>query len=279
VAFALVGVDGTMGNLLPVYLASNVANALAPTGGAAAAALFIENARARGQSAARAAVGVGFVLFADLATVVPFLGVGLWFLQYRHDLKAYETLGALSFVALLALLIVALHLARRSNGLLEWVLGALSTLVNAVGQKLRRRTWLAPGWATRTAEQFAGAAHAIARNPRQLGVALSLALALNLISATALMILFVAYQQPVAPGALLAGFGLGIVFYVISVIPQGIAVVEGVMALVFTSLGYPGHKVAAIVLTFRGLRYWMPIVVGMLFVRRLVPARLNQRAA
>jgi hypothetical protein len=32
------------------------------------------------------------------------------------------------------------------------------------------------------------------------------------------------------------------------------------------------------VLTFRGLRYWMPIAVGLLFVRRLAPARRDQTA-
>jgi uncharacterized protein (TIRG00374 family) len=270
--FDLVGVRSSIGELLPLYLVSNVANALAPSGGAAAAALFIDDARSRGQSGARAAVGVVLVLFADLVMLMPFLIYGLAFLHTKHELRTYEWLGALSFVAFLLLLIGAMEVARRSRRTLERIFGLIQRALNAAGQRFRRRDLLAPEWPVRTAEQFAAAADAIASSPRRLAVALGISSLLHAMNFGALVLLFIAFGQPVGLGALSAGFGLGIVFYVVSIIPQGMAVVEGVMALVFTSLGYPGEKVAAIVLAFRGLNYWMPLVAGMIFFRRLAPA-------
>ncbi len=100
---------------------------------------------------------------------------------------------------------------------------------------------------------------------------LFIGLSMHLLNLLGLALLFPAFGQTIAPGPLIAGFAMGIAFYVLSVIPQGIAVVEGVMALVFTSLGYPGARIAAIVLAFRGLNYWMPLAVGFLFIRRLAP--------
>ncbi len=61
---------------------------------------------------------------------------------------------------------------------------------------------------------------------------------------------------------------MGIVFYVVSIVPQGLAAVEGVMAVVFTALGVPGAQALAIIIAFRGLSYWLPLAVGFFFLQQ-----------
>jgi hypothetical protein len=62
---------------------------------------------------------------------------------------------------------------------------------------------------------------------------------------------------------------MGVLFWIVSITPQGIGVVEGTMALVFTSLGIPAERATLIALSFRGLTFWLPLLVGFLLLRRV----------
>jgi uncharacterized membrane protein YbhN (UPF0104 family) len=273
VGFRLVGVRSSPREIVPVYLASNVANALAPSGGIAAAALFVDDARMRGQSPARATVGMVVVLLADLLTLLPFLAIGVWFLRGHGDLKVYESAGAAVFAGIAGTLVAALVIAHRWPsffvGLLEW----MRSWANRIGRRFHLKE-LPAEWPGKTASQFGAASGAILAQPGILLHTLGVGAAMHLLNLLSLALLFLAFGQVVAPGALIAGFAMGIAFYVLSILPQGIAIVEGVMALIFTSLGYPGARIAAIVLAFRGLNYWMPLAVGLPFIRRLAFPKL-----
>jgi uncharacterized membrane protein YbhN (UPF0104 family) len=58
----------------------------------------------------------------------------------------------------------------------------------------------------------------------------------------------------------------------VAITPQGVGVVEGGMALAYTSLGIPGPVAAAVVLGFRGLNVGLnvglPVLAGFLLLRR-----------
>jgi len=66
-----------------------------------------------------------------------------------------------------------------------------------------------------------------------------------------------------------AGYAMGILFWNVSPVPQGIGVVEGVMVLVYTSLGINGFVAASIVLAFRGLNFWLPMLLGFILLRQV----------
>jgi uncharacterized membrane protein YbhN (UPF0104 family) len=54
-------------------------------------------------------------------------------------------------------------------------------------------------------------------------------------------------------------------------------VVEGVMTLVYTSLGVAAEPATLIVLSFRGLTFWLPMFAGFLLLRRLRSLRAEAR--
>jgi uncharacterized membrane protein YbhN (UPF0104 family) len=72
-------------------------------------------------------------------------------------------------------------------------------------------------------------------------------------------------------GPLVAGFSMAILFWLVAVTPEGVGVVEGTMALVFISLGFPSQVATAIALAFRGLTFWLPVLAGFVVLRRLQP--------
>lgn len=267
--FATVEVRSRVRELLPVFLASYFVNAVAPSGGAGAAALFVDDAVRRGESGARAAAGTVFVLAADLVTLIPFLGYGMYYLQDRNALHYYDVAGAVIFVMFSGGVSMALFLAwwqrRRLQNLLAW----LEHVVNRVGSWFRRPHLMAEEWPRRTAEELAYASAAIVRHPDRLGRTLALGVLLHVVSLAGLFALFLAYYQAVSISTLVAGFSLGVVFFVVTIVPEGVGAVEGIMGLVFVSLGVPSARAIAIILVFRGLNFFLPLFVGFLLMRRV----------
>jgi phosphatidylglycerol lysyltransferase len=277
-AFYTVEVESRVSELLPVMFASIFVNVAAPTGGASGAALFVDDAVRRGQSAARAAAGTVLVLAADFGAFIPVLIAGLIYLFLQHDLQAYEIAGAAIFLLIIGGLTSVFVLGLWQPDRLRQLLGWLQCNLNRLAGRFRRPPLLAEDWADKNAAEFTGAAAAIATRPRRLGRTLAVALAAHLIDLTSLYTLFLAFHQPVGLGILVAGFAVGILFWIVSITPQGIGVVEGIMALVYTSLDVPAERATVIALAFRGLTFWLPLVIGFFLLRRLKSFGAKERS-
>jgi len=187
-------------------------------------------------------------------------------------LAFYDLAGASLYLVFVGGLVLALTLARRRVHLLTRMLGWIERLVARVAGWVRRRPPLGPDWAKRVATDLSAAAVAVFGKPRVVLQLLLAGTALHVVNLLGLYALFPAFELPLGGWGLgtgLAGFSLGIVFYVIAIIPQGLAAVEGIMGLVFTSLGMAAAPAVGIILAFRGLNFWLPLVLGLFFVRRL----------
>lgn len=78
-----------------------------------------------------------------------------------------------------------------------------------------------------------------------------------------LFFLFIAAGQPVSPGVLLAGYGLPLLLGKVAfMIPGGVGVVEGSMALLYTGLGVPNSITVVVVLGYRLTSFWLPSLAG-----------------
>ena len=91
------------------------------------------------------------------------------------------------------------------------------------------------------------------------------------------LMLFLAFIQPVGIGALVAGYAVGDLFRIVSITPQGIGFVEGMMTLTFTSLSIPGEVAATVALVFRGLTFWLPLLLRFFAVLRMRTVGKDQR--
>jgi len=269
VAFSGVGVKSHIAELFPVTLSSLFLNVTAPTGGASGAALFVDYARRRGQSGPRAAVGTFIVLTADFIAFTFFLAAGMAYLFLVHDLKAYQITATILLLALTlglsALMALGLLAPRRLRRVLKWMMQG----VNRLATFLKRTKPISDQRLRHISHEFADAAQALAAHPRSLARILAVALAGHLVDLLSLAALFRAFQQPASLGVIVAGYAMGILFWIVSITPQGIGVVEGTMTLVFTSLGMSGERAAVIALSFRGLTFWLPFLAGFLLLRRV----------
>lgn len=268
-AFRAVGVTSEALHLVPVLLASIFVKTVLPLTAAPAAAVFIDDAAARGQSGARTAVGLVVVLIVDLVMALPFVAAGALALVLSARLVAFALAGTALFVAFIAVLLILLALAGLRPAVLEALLGACRAVVNHGARLIGRSSLLADDWAQHTADQLVAAVTSVPRHPRDIAVAAGHSLLLHVANLVGLGALFVTFGQRLDPAALLAGFGMSIVFFVVTIVPDGIGAVEGAMALVFVQLGMTPTAAILVTLAYRVLNVWLPVAIGFWCARRL----------
>lgn len=268
-AFDTVGVQARIRDLAPVTFASLFVNVAVPTAGASGAALFVADATRRGQSATRAAAGTLLVLIVSFTSVLLVLGIGMVYLFSQHDLRLYEIVGSIFLLAATLGQVTLLALGLWRSDWTHLSLVRFQRLVNGMAARFQRSPILETNWAETIADEFNEAARAIVANPSRLWRTLAIALFAHVLNLACLFTLFLAFHQEISLGVLVAGYAMGMLFLIVSITPQGIGVVEGVMALVFTSLQIPPAQSTVVSLAFRGLTFWFPLLIGFILLRRV----------
>jgi glycosyltransferase 2 family protein len=254
-------------DMLAVTLASVFVNTVAPIGGASGVVLFVDDAAQRGQSSARASAGVILALLAEYGTFAIIVLSALAYLHLQHRLKPYQVAGAAALWIVVAALSLGLVLALWRPDRLRRVLDGIRQGTNRATTWLRRPALLPEEWAARNAAEFVQAASALRTRRRAVASAWAAALTMHLVSLVSVACLFLAFYKPVELGTLVAGFAIGNLFRLVAFTPQGIGLVEGAMTQVYVSLGVPDATATVISLAFRGLSFWLPLLVGFVLVR------------
>jgi uncharacterized protein (TIRG00374 family) len=267
--FRAVGVSSGALQLVPILFASIFAKTAVPFTAAPAAAVFIDDAAARGESGPRTAVGLVVVLVVDLLTALPFVIAGTVALVLRDRLVEFAVAGSGIFVAFIAGVLLSLILAARRPGLLEGLLVVCRAAVNRLVRLLGNPDILPDGWERRTTDQLAAAVQSIPRHKRDIAIASGYGLLLHVANIAGLGAVFLAFGQSLDPAALAAGFGMSIVFFVVAIVPDGVGAVEGAMALVFVQLGMAPTTAILVTVAYRILNVWIPVAIGLWFARRL----------
>ncbi len=267
-AFYTVEVKSRVRDLLPVTLAALFISVVVPVTGMAGVALFVDDANRRGESPSRAAAGTLLQLAANFLALTLILVGGMVYLFFQGNLKAYEVIAALILAAITAMWSTVLLLGAWRPLSLQRLFAWLQNTANGLARRFRRPPYFGKDWAARNASDFIDASHAIVRHPKRLLATFAILMGAHAISLLSLYTLFLAFYKPVSIGVLVAGYSVGILFQTVSPTPQGIGVVEGVMPLVFSSLSVPGAAATTVSLGFRGLAFWIPLLLGFVLIRR-----------
>ena len=268
-AFITVNVQSNLWELLPVTWAALFANLAAPTGGAVGAALFVDEVARRGESRARATVGVMLMLVVDFGMLSLFALASLGILFAKRQVAFYEVAASLILFGVVMAMAAALVGGRWRPHWLRIGLDWIQRTVNGVGGWFRRPALLDETWSARNTDEFQAAAQAMFDHPRALLWTTLTAFVAHAIDLLSLYTLFLAFDQPVTPSILFVGYSMTVLFGVIAPTPNGVGVVEGIMPIIYASLGLPLAKATVISLAFRGMTFWLPMMAGFFFLRRL----------
>jgi uncharacterized protein (TIRG00374 family) len=269
VAFNTVGVHTRLRDLVPLLFGALFVNVVAPTGGASGAALFVDHAARNGESPVRTAAGILLQLIISMLAVVVILAAGLSYMGTQHRLLSYHIIASVILVVGFGLITGLLLLAVRRPAFLTLLFTWLQRIVNKLSKRIKRIKAISDEWVEEHVIELMEAGAAVAKNPRKLAFTLAILLLAHVINLAVLYTLFLSFSLSIPIGSLVAGYAIGLLFLIVSITPQGVGVVEGIMPLVFHSFGIPTGIATLTVLAFRGLTFWLPLLVGFLLLRRM----------
>ena len=277
-AMAVVGIHYRVREMAPVVLGSIFVSGVTPAGEAGGFALFVDDARRRGNSPASAAAGaligqLGYFLGLSVS-----LALGFAYLLAVRSVGPVEIFGVIAVSALTVVIVSILLFGARRSDRFGSVLGWIQRSVDASTRRLLKRTLIEPTWARDMAEDFREASSLSAQRPQEFAGVLGAALASQAADIATLWALFVAFGQEPKPGPVIATVSIAMALW--SVLPfQGIGVVEATMTVLLQSFGVPSGAAAVISLSFRGLTFWIPLALGFVTLRRTQTFSASQEPA
>lgn len=221
-------------------------------GAAAATSLWM---RASGVSA-ESAVLAGWLpgLLDDIILILLAL-LGLLFLLIAHSLTTFQVISFVTVLILLSPIIAVTYWAtRHRSNLTTVVLRVMKSWAS-----LRRRPYN-PDPIEQTVNRFLKALDLfITGGWRGPIVGASLTIVFDMAT---LYFIFVAAGYAIKPGILLVGYGLPLLFGKAPLLPGGVGIVEATMAALYNGLGVPDATTVVVILTYRFLSFWLPLLLG-----------------
>ncbi len=263
----IVGIRYRLVDMISVVLGSIFVSGVTPAGEAGGFALFVDDARRRGNPSAAAAAGallgqLGY--FLGLSVTLVF---GFSFLIAIGGVTPLAAFGGIAVLVLSGGIVLVLLLGASRPTLLLALLSRLQRMADAIAGRIIGRPLADEGWASRTSEEFARASGYVSSKPWSLVALVGISLLSQAVDIATLTCLFLTFGQPLQAGPIIATFSIAMALW--SVLPfQGIGVVEATMSLVLTGFGIPGGTATVIALTFRGLTFWIPLALGFVLLRR-----------
>ncbi|GAP07199.1 conserved hypothetical protein [Anaerolinea thermolimosa] len=252
-----------------VATASMFIGVVAPSGGLSGGAYLLANARSQGRSIGRAAVaGVLFVLLEYTATLLTLI-FGLAELARRNKLHWSEITASLILLLGALGLALLLYLGMKSASLLARLLAWGARMINRLFHPFLHHNYLSEARAHSFAFEAAEGIAALRSNPRQVLRPVFHAILNKGILIGILALVFMAFKIEVPFTTVLACFSIAYLFLIVSPTPAGIGVVEGVMTVAFGSLQVPLEASAVVTMAYRGLTFWVPVLLGLFAFRSL----------
>lgn len=263
------GLDETLERLFLMVSAANFVNIIAPSAGVGGLAVFISEARRRGQSPARVTIAGGLVVFFDYIGFLSVLSLGLIVLFRRNHLTTTELTasGVLVIVALImgVLIYLGMHSEHAMGSMLAWMARQINRFLSLFIQ----REYLSDHRAYEFAHEASSGLRELRQNPKSLLLPAVLSLTNKALLIFILFLVFMAFKVPFSIGTLIAGFSIGYLFQIVSPTPAGIGFVEGALTLGLRSLNVPLGDATVIALSYRGITFWIPLLFGIMAFRWL----------
>ncbi len=267
--YALLGLKESKRRLTLIAAAGSFVSIVTPSAGVGGLALFVADGRSRGQATGKVTVAGALYLLLDQAAFLCVLALGIMVLVRRNHLGAAEITASLILLAVASVLAFLFYLGYRSAEALGVALAKMARLVNLILHPFIHREYLSEPRAHAFASEIASGLAALPEKPRSLIKPFLLSLTGKALLMAVLICSFLSFDVPFTAGTIVGGFAIGYLFLIVSPTPSGIGVVEGAMAIVLRSLGVQFSQAVIITLAYRGVTFWLPLVIGALAFRFL----------
>jgi len=266
-AYRLARLPEKTGRLFLLVLAASFTAVAVPGGTLSGAGLMVYDAAHRGRETPRAVLANLIFFLLDYLAFLIVLALAIFYLDFHGALQKYELIaaGILTALVLAGLFLLVFTAAKPAAGVAFG--GKITAACRFLPVLSRRYGWKEKiaGFAARLAEA-AGAFQADKSGLSRAGLH---ALLMEAISLLQLEALFLAFGSHPAPGQLITGYAVGVLFMIVSITPSGVGIMEGAMTAAYVSVGIPFGKAALVTFTYRALSFWLPIIAGFFALRQV----------
>jgi uncharacterized protein (TIRG00374 family) len=267
--FKVVDIPVTPWHMTRVATATMFIGVVAPSGGLSGAAYLLVDANNNRRSTGRTAVGGVLIVWLEYCATLFVLAFGLAEMARRNNLHWTEVTASLVLLAGALVITVLLYLGMKSSVLLARVLAWCARAINSITRPFIHRDYLSEERAYSFAFEAAEGILTLRKHPRLVVRPLFHGLVNKILLILILMTMFRAFDVSFTPQAVVAGFSIAYLFLIVSPTPAGLGIVEGVMTVALVSMQVPFEASAIITLAYRGVTFWVPVLVGMLAFRSL----------
>jgi uncharacterized protein (TIRG00374 family) len=238
-----------------------------PGGGWAGNAVAVQRLTAAGLTGPAATAAVALAATISLTTIAALGAAGIVTAFVAGDLPTVAVLVALPAFAVLVGLVGTVVAVLRSPRAGDRAVGAIGRLHHRLGERV---------------EDWRGSLREVTEDPpspRQLSVVAAWAALKWSADIGSLALVFVALGATPRVSALLVGFGVTQLATAIPITPGGVGFVEGGMVGAFATLGYGTALATSVVVVYRVLATWLPVLAGLPVLLRQPPPERDPLAS
>jgi hypothetical protein len=267
VTYMLVGIRERFIRMVPLTIAANFVNVVAPSYGVGVLAVLIADGQQRDLPAAKVSTAAVLYMVYDYIAIAFVVIVGIIRLSARQVLDTVLITAATFVLGIAASLVVMTFLGLRSPGKLGQIILWMATKINRLMRPILKREPIGLEHARTFAEDISAGLRSVRRSPGMVVLPLLVTLAQKALMMTILFLVSVAFHRPLDPDTLISGFTTSYLFTIFSITPSGVGFVEGALTLYLKALGVPLARSAVISLAYRGIIFWLTLAYGLVAVR------------
>ncbi len=241
-------------------------NTIAPSLNLAGTSLVVDTAHKQGIAAGKGTsaaflmqlcIDTGFVMIMLISFGVLSFTVGLQIGWFLLGLVAIALVGGLAGVMILG--------GTHPEFVLK-VLRPVERLVDKVLRKFKKKP--IDAWAEKTVEAFSASSKEIVRSPKRTLKAFGFSLIASACEVACFVLVGVAFGiHDIEP--LVCGYVLATLFAMVSIVPQGVGVVEAAVMVGFGLFGVNTAAGMATVMVYRSIVFWLPFLIGAIVIQRI----------
>jgi len=268
--YDLMGIKENLGRFFQLTNAANFVNIVTPaSGGVPALAVYLGDAQKRGYPVGKVMAAWALYLFFEYLGLLGVVTLALIVLFRRNNLNWSEITAAIILVAIAFGLATLISLGMRAPQLLGDILAGIAHAINRVMWIFLHRPYLSEERSHAFARDVSDGLAVLRGNQRGLLRPLLLAATNKVLLGLILWTMFLAFDASYSVGTMIGALGICYLFVIVSPTPSGVGVVEGIMTLTLVSLRVEVEAATVITLGFRGITFWLPLLVGAVTFRRL----------
>ncbi|MCL1880212.1 MAG: flippase-like domain-containing protein [Actinomycetia bacterium] len=248
----------------PLVFSAFFMNTIAPSLNTSGNLVFIDSARQRDIGPGRSTAACLLMQTSIESGFLVVMAIGFVIININGGITPLMLIAGAWVVILVGLMGGSLILAHYRPDHLSRILLPLEKITNGISQRFRKKP--VNSWSTQAGEVLGEASAQIAKNPRMAARVFIFSVLASFFELACFCLCGMAFGvHNVA--ALFGGYVIAILFTMIAVTPMGLGVVETAVVLLLGTYGINTGMATAVTLSFRGIVFWLPFVIGLFCFR------------